>query len=335
MSLWAKLVLGIFVLAAGLAAGVWLHTELSKIGKITATKTPAWHHRSLPRVIAPIKTDAPKLPPASAGTNHPVHRVRHSGDPAAAQASFAALEASLGAPVGLAAAPLGSSQPESFGQLQVGHAWSSMKVPIIVTLMRNGEFSGEDEGLAHAAITASDNEAAAALFSQLESSHGGLGGASAAVQETLAASGDTSTQIATAPPPPGAVSTWGQTEWSPAGSVIFYQALACDELLDAGSSELIMGMMEEVIPEQQWGLGEAGFPAGTRVAFKAGWGPEADSGGAYLVRQAGIIRRGSQGTVVTMMAEDPSGSFEAGIQDIDQIATWVAQHLHSLGYGRC
>jgi hypothetical protein len=94
-------------------------------------------------------------------------------------------------------------------------------------------------------------------------------------------------------------------------------------------------MMEEVISEQQWGLGQASFPAGTRIAFKAGWGPEVNAGGAYLVRQAGVIRTGSSGMVVTLAAEDASGSFEAGVSDVDALADWVAENLGSLPSGGC
>jgi hypothetical protein len=245
------------------------------------------------------------------------------------------MESSINGSIGLAVAPLGSTQVQTFGPLQVGHAWSSMKVPIIVTLMREGGLSAEEEALARSAITASDNEAAAALFQSIENTHGGLEGGSLAVQETLTLAGDTSTRVATAPPPPGAVSTWGQTEWSLADSVDFFSALACGRLVDSAQSSLVLGLMEEVIAEQQWGLGQATFPSGTAVAFKAGWGPESEAGGGYLVRQAGVLRTGSSGLVVTMMAEDASGSFEAGVADIDEIATWVGQHLQSLGTGSC
>jgi hypothetical protein len=252
-----------------------------------------------------------------------------------AKASFTSLEGSLSASIGLVVAPLGSGSPQQFGNFQSGHAWSSIKVPILVTLMREGGLSPEEETWAQEALTASDNEAAASLFQQVEASHGGLSGGSSAVQETLATTGDTSTAVATAPPPPGAVSTYGQTEWSLAGSVDFYRALACGQLLDSGGTAYVLGLMEEVIPEQQWGLGAAEVPAGVRVAFKAGWGPEGSTSGSYLVRQAGVLRKGNSGVVVAMMAQDNSGSFEAGVQDLDQIASWLRDHLGSLETGFC
>jgi hypothetical protein len=243
---------------------------------------------------------------------------------AASSSSFAALESEISGEIGVAYAPIGPSQPRTLGPLQVGHAWSSFKVPIVTTVMlkQNGHLSSGQESLAASAIEASDNEAAAALFSELESITGG--GASRAVEETLEAAG-APTEVATAPPPPGAVSSWGQTEWPLSASTTFYGALTCGAF--GGATETILGDMENVIPEQQWGLGQASFPSGTSVAIKAGWGPDGSESGPYLVRQAGIIRSAQGGAVITIAAQDASGSFEAGVADLDQVADWVAQNV--------
>ena len=99
------------------------------------------------------------------------------------------------------------------------------------------------------------------------------------------------------------------------------------QLQIGGATETILGDMENVIPEQQWGLGQAPFPSGTSVAIKAGWGPDGSESGPYLVRQAGIIRSESGGAVVTIAAQDSSGSFEAGVSDLDRVADWVAGNV--------
>lgn len=336
-----KCLIGAIAVLAGLLVGVVAYSLIHGDEK-TASVATTRHHRAIHQKLRhpPTRTS---LPPASAGNNGSAapssasaagrSAVLSSG----AQASFSALSESLSASIGLAVAPMGSGSPQQLGEFQVGHAWSSIKVPILVTLMRDrpGGLSAEEQQWATAALTASDNEAAASLFQQLEQSHGGLAGASQAVQQVLAESGDTTTIVATAPPPSGAVSTYGQTEWSLQGSVDFYRALACDHLLDPAGSEYVLNLMEQVISEQRWGLGEAGFPSGVRVAFKAGWGPEGSAGGPYLVRQSGILRQGSSGVVVTMMAEDESGSFEAGVSDLNQIAGWLREHLGSLNTGSC
>jgi hypothetical protein len=239
--------------------------------------------------------------------------------------SFATLENEISGEIGVAYAPLGSAQPQTLGPLQVGHAWSSFKVPISVTVMleQGGSLNSNQEALVASAITASDNEAAATLFFELESMTGGR--ASEAIERALEKAEGAAVEVATAPPPPGAVSSWGQTEWPLSASTSFYGALACGAY--GGATDTILSDMESVIPEQQWGLGQAPFPSGTSVAIKAGWGPDGSESGPYLVRQAGIIRSGQGGAVVTIAAQDSSGSFEAGVSDLDQVADWVAMHV--------
>lgn len=342
-----KVLMGAIAVLLGLLVGVVVFS-LAHRGDEIASVATARRSRPVHRELRhpPTKTS---LPPATAGSNGttPPHAAAGpsgaagSSSPvlaASSEASFSSLAASLPASIGLAVAPLGAGSPQQLGDLQIGHAWSSIKVPILVTLMRDRGSSGltaEEEQWAAAALTASDNSAAAALFQQLEQIHGGVSGASLAVQQVLAESGDTATTVATQPPPSGAVSTFGQTEWSLEGSVDFYRALACRRLLDPSQTEYVLNLMEQVISEQRWGLGEAGFPADVRVAFKAGWGPEGSSSGPYLVRQAGILLKGDSGVVVTMMAEDESGSFEAGVSDLNQIAAWLREHLGSLNTGAC
>jgi hypothetical protein len=243
----------------------------------------------------------------------------------ASSSSFAALEGEISGAIGVAYTPLGPNEIVTLGSLPSGHAWSSFKVPISVTVMTEfgGHLTSGQEALVASAITASDNAAAAALFSELESVTGG--NASGAVEQTLERAG-APTVVATAPPPPGAVSSWGQTEWSLAASTQFYDALACEEAFGSGSATIIADM-ENVIPEQQWGLAQAPFPVGTSVAFKAGWGPDGSESGPYLVRQAGIIQGPQGGAVVTIAAQDSSGSFEAGVADLDRVADWVAENV--------
>jgi hypothetical protein len=242
----------------------------------------------------------------------------------ASSSSFAALEGEISGAIGVAYAPLGSTESQTLGALQSGHAWSSFKVPISVTVMneQGGSLTSGQESLAASAITASDNTAAAALFTELESMTGG--NASGAVEQTLADAG-APTVVATAPPPPGAVSSWGQTDWPLESSTRFYNALACGAY--GGASATLIGDMENVISEQQWGLGQASFPSGTSVAIKAGWGPDGSESGPYLVRQAGILRSAQGGAVVTIAAQDSSGSFEAGVADLDRVADWVAENV--------
>jgi hypothetical protein len=334
---WAKVVAGL-ILVCGLGAAIAIFVSRQSDDSKPVAK------------VVTVEQAAPRGKPAR--THHDPAHVKQEPSPAAsstgreggspgsgalfgpeAEASFESLASSLPASVGLAVQPLGGGEVEEFGQLREGHAWSSIKVPILATLMREqGESLGpEEESWATSAITASDNEAAAALFGKIEERRGGLAGASAAVGEVLHAAGSTATEVATAPPPPGAVSTYGQTEWSVGDAARFFAALGRCEVLGPQGTGYVESLMENVIAEQRWGLGEGGFPSDWRVGMKGGWGPEAESGGGYLVRQSGLLQDANGGVAVAMIAIDESGSYPAGASDLTRIAQWLAAELEGLG----
>lgn len=323
---WAKVLLGFWIVVAGVVLGVFFHSLVTEDDTVVATRTPkattAPEARSSDDVTRTnVAKERPKLPSATGGGSNGTTSKPDSVLAPSATASFAELESSLSAQIGVAVAPFGSAAPQQLGPLEVGHAWSSFKVPIVVTVMREqGGLSSVQQSQASAAITASDNEAAAALFASL----GDIGTASAALEATLAQSGYP-TAVSTAPPPSGAVSTWGQTQWPLVSSVGFYRALACGQLLGSEDTAYVLGLMESVVPEQQWGLGEAGISG--QVGIKAGWGPDGSASGPYLVRQAGVLRSGSSGAVVTIAAQDSSGSFEAGVADLNAVADWVRENV--------
>jgi hypothetical protein len=326
----AVAVAAIIIFAAAIAAAEVIHAghdEAPEKHRGTASPEIVTATDALPGHGHPSRS----MPPATAGLQ-PSDRSAELLGPGAA-ASWARLSASIPAQIGLAVVPLGThGDPQILGSLQLGHAWSSIKVPIVVTLMRDGGGEGldaEEQTWARAALTASDNEAAASLFGRLEAIHGGLSEASLAIQGLLGEADGGSTYINTEPPPPGAVSTYGQTEWSLTAAAQFYAALGGGCLLDPSGTDYVLGLMEEVISEQSWGLGQAGFPPEWQVGYKAGWGPEGGASGSYLVRQSGVVRDGGGGVAVAMIALDESGSFEAGAADLTRIATWLRENLHT------
>jgi hypothetical protein len=273
--------------------------------------------------VAPATT-----PHKSAVSNRPAPRW-HAGD--APQASFARLATTLPGRVGLAVAPLGDGPVVSFGALQAGHAWSTMKVPVLTTLLadleaRDAQLDPASRQDAELALEQSDNAAAEALFSELESSHGGLVGASAAVTRTLARAGDRQVAVNTTRNADG-FTTWGQTEWPAAGEVTFYRALARGCLLSGPDTAWVLGLMAGVTASQRWGAGATGF--GAPVAFKGGWGPDGDLSGGYLVRQTAIVGSRSDGYVFSMLAAPTDGSFATGTVMLTGIAGWVARTFGS------
>jgi len=202
-------------------------------------------------------------------------------------------------------------------------------VPVLVALLHALSRSGLSRAqlaLAQQAITASDNGSILSLFGDLERLQGGLDGASSYIQQLLRASGDHDTVVATGPPPPGAVTTFGQTEWTPENATKFFRALGDDCLLSSSQSGYVLGLMERIVSSESWGLGSGGFSVS--VAFKGGWGPEASGG--YLVRQSGIIAPGTdRGMAVSIVAHPPAGgdSFSVGTQMLTTTARWLRSQL--------
>jgi hypothetical protein len=325
------------ILLAGVGFGVGLGALIvGRDGKAQSAGSTS----SIPTAHA--RASGKSLPPASAGFQSDrgssdaagADRTAASATPstgsvltAGAHASFERLQASLPGRLEIALLPLGTGSSKVLGGDEAAHGWSTTKVPVLTALLkaRHEELTSEERSWAQAAITESDNQSVLDLFGALERIEGGPTAASSYMQELFSASGDDETVVATAPPPSGAVTTFGQTEWSPSNAVKFFSALARGCLLSSRGTEYVLGLMQRIEPSESWGLGSAGFAS---VAFKGGWGPEPS--GAYLVRQAGIVDVGSSRAVaVALIAFPPAGagSFEAGTEMLSKAASWLRAHL--------
>jgi hypothetical protein len=251
---------------------------------------------------------------------------------AAAGRRFHRLEQESGAALSVSLAPLKQGPITTLGTDSPEHAWSTMKVPLVVTLARGSALSEQSREEAQAALESSDNQAAAALFEQLEQAEGSLEGASRAIQDTLRRAGDDRTRVSTTAPA-DAPSTFGQTEWSARAATLFYRALGRGCLLGRGATSYVLSLMSHVEEDQRWGLGMAGYDPDTPLAFKGGWGPEPHDG--YVVRQSGIVGQGHGGYVVSIVARlKPGGSdpFAAGWQAVTLAAEWVRHQANAAGY---
>jgi len=236
---------------------------------------------------------------------------------AAARGSFRRLEKDLGGSSGLAVSSVGLDPlVHEVGALREGVAWSTIKVPIAmaVEIRAKGHPTATEQSLLSRAITASDNSAAEALWSGL----GPPSAAAAAVHGVLASAGDASTEVEGRVLRPGFTS-FGQTQWSLAAQQRFIAALPC-----LNNSKPVLSLMQQIQPDQRWGLGSLGVDA----QFKGGWGP--DPGGQYLVRQMGIVRLSNGRSLAVSMATMPAtGTFEGGIANLNQIARWLLDHVDS------
>jgi len=111
-----------------------------------------------------------------------------------------------------------------------------------------GRATSREQRLAQSAITESSNESVLALFGDLEHLEGGLNGASRYMEEVLHLEATGKTSVATAPPPASAVTTFGQTEWSPDGAVRFFRSLALGCLLPPNQTDYVLWLMQNIEP---------------------------------------------------------------------------------------
>lgn len=200
------------------------------------------------------------------------------------------------------------------GDPNVGPAWSTIKVPLVIAAMRKAN-STEVTPDMRAAITQSDNAAADRVWATL----GTPQEASAAVEKVLSDTGFAAEVPATRPRPE--FSAFGQTMWTLNAQLGFLSAARCDP-----ANAPAFDLMGEISGGQRWGLGQ--LPG---AQFKGGWGP--DPGGAYLVRQMGVVNDGR--TVVAVAVKPGSGSFDDGTATLNQIGTWLQAHLTELPVGQC
>lgn len=237
---------------------------------------------------------------------------------------FGRLSARLPGKLVVAVARGPGEDPRVLGDDRAFHAWSTIKVPVlaaVLSLVHPEALTPEQHTLAQRAITESDNPSILELFVLLEGLAGGSAEAAAVIERLFRRSGDRRTRIALLPPPPGAITPFGQTGWSAAESVRFFAALAEGRLLTGPATRYVFELMSRIIAEQRWGLGTLDLPA----AFKGGWGPEPD--GTCLVRQSGVLCTGP--IAVSMIAEPPPGedSFPIGVGVISEAAAWLAGRL--------
>ncbi len=332
--------IAVFCLAVGGAAAYVLnrphHIVVVRVaGRAHPRPSPSTHSaKEYPAAPGASSLKSVESDLAAAEHKHPAQSTRSGGTPSSgrgggvltgdAEASFRQLASTLPGHVALAVEPLGSGSSAILGGDEAAHAWSTSKVPVLVSLLRGrgaGGLTAQEQSWAQSAITESNNESVLALFGDLERLKGGLDGASAYMESVMREAGDSDTMVATAPPPAGAVTTFGQTEWSPSEAVRFFRALANGCLLPSGQTAYVLGLMQNIVASESWGLGSAGFRS---VAFKGGWGPE---GGGYLVRQSGIIDPGSAaGVAVAIVTRAPD--FGAGTDTLTRVASWLSTHVN-------
>ena len=297
---WA--LLGTTLLLVGIGALVWLglRTEHLALGPIATPSGPAVGGTASP-------TDPPTRPPAGPTTAaaEPTRSVVPP-DPELA-ADFAAESAVLGGQYALAW--VDDEGIHVLGTAADDLAWSTIKVPLSVAAIEDGE-GNELLRQIRAALTVSDNEAAMALWNRL----GPPEAAAAAVDEVLHTydSALTRTESDQVRPP---FSPFGQTVWSVTDQARFAAAFSCAPARSRAAE--VRDIMAEVVPDQRWGIGRL-----EAAHFKGGWGPQPDGG--YVARQLGDVEIDGERYALAASARAPDGSFERATAGLDHLVQWWA-----------
>ncbi|WP_415837784.1 hypothetical protein [Smaragdicoccus niigatensis] len=231
-------------------------------------------------------------------------------------ASFADLKKQLPGTVGVAVVPIGGAGGQVFGDWNTGVSWSTAKVPLAIAYVRE---TGQVTDQVRASIIESDNAAAEHIWSEL----GEPATAAVKVVAVLRDGGDNETVVQDQRTR-SEYSAFGQTVWSLRNQALFTANLPC-----IARGPEVLDLMSDIQPAQRWGLSNV-----DGAQFKGGWGPGVD--GKYLVRQLGIVSVPGGGKVAVAMAATPnSGTFDDGVQMLDQVGAWIKDHIADLSGGAC
>jgi hypothetical protein len=291
--------LGMGLVAGGVVVGSHLTSGSSSVARDTAPPPKPPAVVPSPALQAPAPTD--------------------SAQPDGGQfaAEFATLADELNVQAGLVVSAVGDGPVLApVGEWVSGPAWSTIKVPLAIAGLRAMEHPAITEEM-RAAITQSDNTAAESIWQSL----GDPAMAARKVEEVLRPTGDPTIVESERVRPE--FTAFGQTQWSLSDQATFLSSAACD-----ARNAPIISLMDEIAPDQRWGLGTI-----EGAQFKGGWGPSL--GGAYLVRQIGVIPARNGSTVVAVAVQPASGALSDGTQALTRIANWLKEHVDVLPAGHC
>jgi hypothetical protein len=295
----------IIVVASGAVIGHHLGSRPS-----SPVSKPSARYTAVP--VPPEATAMPGAAPSASAVPGPAPNALST-----LTSDFDQLKNSLNAQVGVVVGAVGSNEdPIVLGDLQIGKAWSTMKVPLAIAALQE-EHPPKVTDTMTAAITESDNAAAEKIWAS-------LGDPDTAAQkvEGVLQQADDHTKVESHKVRPE-FTAFGQSDWTLTNQVRLMSYAACQN-----SDVPILDLMGQVEPDQRWGVGAI---ANTR--FKGGWGPSPT--GQYLVRQMGVLTTPAGQTAVAVAAQPASGSFNDGTQDLTEISTWLERHLGALPGGQC
>lgn len=201
---------------------------------------------------------------------------------------------------------------------------SIVKLDILETLLERYRSAGEslpaaDLPVAQLMMEDSDNDAATSLWYAAGGSAGiGFYNAAAGLRGTTMSSCVTCANF----PWPG----WGLTTTGPADQItLLRQLISARSLLSADQRRYVLGLMENVAPEQRWGV-SGGVPSGVTVALKNGWLPLDTANDDWQINSVGWINGDGRDYLMAVLTTG-NATEQDGIDLIDKLSSAVWQSL--------
>jgi beta-lactamase class A len=185
---------------------------------------------------------------------------------------------------------------------------SIVKLYILETVLLRHQKAGtklgeEERELATRMIENSDNDAATALWNEI--------GGSAGLRKAAAELGVRNTVF----DPEG---RWGLTQTDAPDFIALLRNLTSARALNTASRKYILELMEDVEPDQRWGV-SAAADKGSTVRLKNGWLATDHDHDLWLVNSVGVITAHGDKVIVAVMTQHGS-SFTGGISLVQKLA---------------
>ncbi|HEY4034682.1 MAG TPA: serine hydrolase [Ktedonobacteraceae bacterium] len=218
---------------------------------------------------------------------------------------------SLGSSVGVAVYIPSTNQYYLYNASQEFPTASSIKIPIMLTLLYQVEqqkrsLLDNEAQLLQAMIESSDNDAAESLYQEI--------GAAAGMNSFLSSHG-----LSGIVPDPN---TWGTSTASPQAMVHLLATLSAGELLSMKGTSYALSLMQNIAPDQRFGIGDTA-PQGAIVSIKDGW-LALDQG--WAVNSSGIVQAAGITYIVSVYTTGQP-SQETGMQLMNTTCQQIATAL--------
>lgn len=287
-------------------------------GHPTASVAPATPSASATagQSVAQTSTVRPAAIPPKAPTSAPAPSASPSASPSSPAASASAAAGPLGGPARSYLAGRRGRTEVAVYDLTAGRQWtlgpqepqaeaSVVNLEILQAVMHQREvrrtvLSLTEQELTPPMIEQSDADAAAAMWRDV----GGVKG--------MRAFDHAARLLHTTPATPALTSTTPQDQIT-----LLRQIVQPSTVLDARSRQYVLRLMENVIPEQRWGI-SSGVPAGVTVALKNGATAPGAGRPGWQVNSVGVVSGGGRRYLMAMLSSgNPSEQY--GIDTLDHL----------------